>query len=85
MRPTLIVNPADDSAFSDVASQLAQDGAATTVELERRLRETYPRATVHARELAGELTVIWYVYREGHWVSSRHDPGDRNEGSAAGA
>lgn len=79
------MNPADDAAFSDVASELAQDGAATTVELERRLREAYPRATVHARELAGESAVIWYVYREGHWVSSRHNRGDHTEGSATDA
>ena len=81
MRPTLIVNPVDDAAFFDVATLHVQDGATTTDELERRLRETYPRATVHARELAGESAIIWYVYREGRWVSSR--PGRDGAGGSA--
>jgi hypothetical protein len=30
---------------------------------------------VRARDLAGERPVVWYVYRDGHWVGR-----DRNEG-----
>jgi hypothetical protein len=31
----------------------------------------YPRAAVHARDLAGELIPVWYVYRDGHWTDPR--------------
>lgn len=75
MRPTLIVNPTDDVVFADFAQLLVDHGAASTGELERRLRDEYPRATVHARELVGESAVIWYVYREGRWIMS-HPAGE---------
>jgi hypothetical protein len=71
MKPTLVVNPADDGVFAAFAHVLVHDGAASIGELERRLRATYPQAAVHARELAGEPIVIWYVYRDGHWIDSR--------------
>lgn len=71
MRPTLVVNPTDDRDFADAAEAAVDDGADSTATLERHLRAAYPLATVHARELAGEPTTIWYVYREGRWVPSR--------------
>jgi hypothetical protein len=70
MPPTLIVNPIDDTVFAGFAQTLVDHGAASTVELERRLRDEYPRSTVHARELVGESVTIWYVYREGRWIPS---------------
>lgn len=70
MPPTLIVNPTDDVVFADFAQALVEHGTASIDELERRLRDGYPRATVHARELVGESAVIWYVYREGRWIAS---------------
>jgi hypothetical protein len=33
-------------------------------ELEDALRPLYPDVSVHRRELEGERTPIWYVYRE---------------------
>lgn len=78
MRPTLIVNPTDDAVFADFAQTLVDHGAVSTGDLERRLREEYPRATVHARELVGESAVIWYVYREGRWIVS-HPVGEELE------
>jgi hypothetical protein len=39
-------------------------------ELEAMLRDSYPRAVVRPRALSGETLVVWYVYRDGHWVSS---------------
>jgi hypothetical protein len=71
MPPTLIVNPTDDDVFAEYAQTLVDHGAASTDELERRLREEYPRASVHARDLAGESATIWYVYREGRWIPSQ--------------
>ncbi|HSK52410.1 MAG TPA: hypothetical protein VLA44_06605 [Clostridia bacterium] len=69
MRPTLIVNPPTDEVFSRYAETLVDHGAVSTSELERRLRGMYPNAAVHAREIAQEPLVIWYVYREGRWVA----------------
>ena len=70
MRPTLVTNPVDDEDFTAFAEASVDAGAATADDLQSRLRERYARAVVHARELAGERILIWYVYRDGAWVSS---------------
>ena len=36
-----------------------------------RLAVDYPAVTVHRRELSGEPLEVWYVYRDGHWLSGR--------------
>jgi hypothetical protein len=41
--------------------------ARTTDELQAALRHSYPRAVVRDRDLTGD-PLVWYVYREGHWV-----------------
>ena len=70
-RPTLITNPAGDLAFRDRAeAALGQSRSAD--ELQEVLRQRYPQAVVRPRELAGERPIVWYVYREGHWVA-HHD------------
>jgi hypothetical protein len=69
-RPTLITNPATDIAFRDHAESVLREGQ-SVAELQQLLRGDYPRAVVRARDLAGERSVVWYVYRDGHWV-----PGD---------
>jgi len=74
-RPALITNPADDVAFRDYAEAALQEGQ-SDAELQQTLRRDYPRAVVRTRDLAGERQVVWYVYRDGHWVASR----DRHEG-----
>jgi hypothetical protein len=74
MKPTLVVNPAGDDVFAAFAEVLVHD-AMSTAELERRLHAVYPRAAVHARELAGESIIVWYVYRDGHWVLPRPGTG----------
>jgi len=71
-RPTLVTNPAGDAAFRDHAEAAFQEGQ-SVAELQQILRRDYPRTVVRARDLAGERQVVWYVYREGHWVA-RHDP-----------
>ena len=70
-RPTLVTNPADDVAFRDAAETALREGQ-SVADLQAILRQAYPQAVVRARDLAGERPVVWYVYRDGHWVA-RHD------------
>jgi hypothetical protein len=67
-RPTLVANPAADVAFRDRAETALQEGQ-SVAELQQILRRDYPRTVVRARDLAGERQVVWYVYREGHWIA----------------
>ena len=67
-RPTLITNPANHVAFREDAESALQEGQ-SVAELQQILRGGYPRAIVRARDLEGERKVVWYVYREGHWVT----------------
>jgi hypothetical protein len=53
MEPTLVLNPADDG-FTAYAQVLIDEGVASIEEFQRRLRSAYPKAVVHARELAAE-------------------------------
>jgi hypothetical protein len=69
--PILVVNPAEDVVFGAFARVLVDDGVSSIGELQRRLRPMYSKAVVHARELSSEPFVIWYVYRDGHWVGTR--------------
>jgi hypothetical protein len=84
MQATLITNPADDRIFSAYAQTLLEHGAQTIVELERRLRTIYPHATIHSRDLSGESTPVWYVYRDGHWTPRGGDPLNEETGTHAG-
>lgn len=68
MSTTLVVNPRDDSPFVALAEKLVAD-VHSPDELQERLRREYPQAVVRARELDGEAFTIWYVYRDGHWVT----------------
>ncbi len=68
--PALFLNPADDLAFVGEVERLVDGGATEASELERRLRKTYPDAVVRPRDLSNEPFVVWYVYRDGHWVAS---------------
>jgi hypothetical protein len=68
--PALFLNPADDLDFVNEVDRLMDDGLAEATELERRLRESYPQAVVRPRDLSNEPFVVWYVYRDGHWVAS---------------
>jgi len=69
-RPALLLNPTDDGGFTAYAHRLVDDGARTPDELEQQLRERHPFAVVRRRELAGEQSETWYVYRDGRWVAS---------------
>ena len=74
MSTTLVVNPRDDTAFVALAERLVADGMPSPSELQEHLRREYPDAVVRARELDGEAFTIWYVYRDGHWVSGSEQP-----------
>ena len=77
-KPTLVLNPRTDLAFVQFAEGVLGDGAATPEDFQARLRERYPLASVHRRELASEPFVIWYCYRDGRWT-----PPDERGGSTA--
>lgn len=68
-RPTLVTNPTDDRAFA-AAAEAALDDGQTPGDLQAILRRDYPRAVVRSRDLAGD-PLVWYVYREGHWVRAQ--------------
>lgn len=48
-------------------------GRCSREDLEAILRTRYPDAVVRPRELEAEETVVWYVYRDGHWIRSDPD------------
>ena len=74
-RPTLVINPSDDVAFHDEVEASLREGQSAGG-LQETLRPSYPRTVVRPRDLAGERPVVWYVYREGHWIAPNH----RDEG-----
>jgi hypothetical protein len=76
LAPTLILNPRHDARFVAVAEALMGDGVDTPSELQEQLSRQYPRVVVRPRELTGESFTIWYVYRDGHWISSPLGPPD---------
>jgi PAS domain-containing protein len=67
MPPQLFTIPSSDEAFRTFV-QRAHDRTdpESPGAFERRLRQTYPRALVRERGLAGEVP-SWYVYRDGAW------------------
>jgi hypothetical protein len=68
--PILVVSPQDDAAFRRLAEEALAAGADSPRALEAAIRERYPKVVVRARELTAEPGVMWYVYREGHWIPS---------------
>jgi hypothetical protein len=68
--PLLVINPPADALFV-LACETAMDPPLQDPdELQRTLRRRYPRTVVRPRSLAGESIEVWYVYREGRWVSA---------------
>ena len=68
---TIVRNPMDDDEFERAVAEALDLAQQDPAELERLLRVSYPQAVVRPRGLAEERGVVWYVYREGHWVSGR--------------
>ena len=66
---SVVRNPANDSEFERAIDELLSSGVRDPGQAQARLRERYPRAVIRPRELAAEATPVWYVYREGRWIS----------------
>lgn len=80
MPPHLVTNPADDHEFRHFAMEVVS-GDGDPVAFLERLRQRYPLAAVHQRTLSGEPWLVWYVYREGHWIGRSSQEGEiRDEG-----
>ena len=67
--PTIVRNPSDDPGFAAAIDRVLAQGITDIPTFVDRLREIYPLVLVRPRELAGEATVVWYVYRDGRWTS----------------
>ena len=76
-RPMLIVNPRDDAVFRDLVERLVDEGVIGMDALQSALRERYPLAVVHLREISSERVVVWYVYRDGRWIGTCNSKGGR--------
>lgn len=87
--PHLVINPADDDAFRRACRSAMRPGM-TPEGLAAALRNRYPSSVVHPRQLAGERIVVWYVYRDGHWIGRTKDGrvapshGEVEEGTSGG-
>jgi len=68
-RPTIVRNPATDRAFEAAIEAALESGVLEPAAFEQQLRKRYPQLVVHRRELAGETTPVWYVYRDGRWTA----------------
>jgi hypothetical protein len=70
--------PSSDRLFAITVDEVAQPMTLESPhELEDALCALYPNVSVHRRELEGERTPIWYVYRERTFPV---DPGQVEEG-----
>lgn len=68
--PMLVINPVADAAFVLACAAAMRAHPDRPDELQAKLRAAYPSAVVRPRSLSGEVATIWYVYRDGRWVSS---------------
>ena len=68
-RPVIIANPLGDRGFRVMIDSFLAAGGRRPEELEAALRIRFPDALVRPRDLAGERFDVWYVYRDGHWIS----------------
>jgi PAS domain-containing protein len=66
--PHLITIPSSDPGFRAVVDGVAVDPMRGPADLERQLRNIFPRVVVRDRDIAGEPRA-WYVYRDGRWRS----------------
>jgi len=62
-----VINPRRDKEFVALV-EAEGPTAGSPGALEAALRQDYPRAVVRPRQLEGERSEIWYVYRDGTWV-----------------
>jgi hypothetical protein len=77
--PVLLVIPASDWQLAARAHEILGAGVRSPSELEARLRDLHPSLIVRRRDLSGESSELWYVYREGHWVPPDPNAGLRDQ------
>ncbi len=75
VRAVLIINPRSDHEFVERARAAAADGADDPATLADQLRVWYPAVVVRPRELSSEPVIVWYVYRDGHWIPEQSGQG----------
>jgi hypothetical protein len=68
-RPMIIANPPHDREFRAMIDAFLAAGGRRPEDLQSALRLRFPDAVVRPRDLAGERFDVWYVYRDGHWIS----------------
>lgn len=69
LTPALIINPLSDHEFVRFVRQKVS-ATGSPDELQALLRTQYEGAVVRKRELSGETTPVWYVFRDGSWTSA---------------
>jgi len=67
-RPMIVRNPPNDRHFELAVESVLSGGVTDPAAAQELLRQRYPKAVVRPRELAGERTPVWYVYRDGRWT-----------------
>jgi hypothetical protein len=65
----IIANPPGDRGFRAMIDAFLMAGGRRPEELESVLRVRFQEALVRPRDLAAEQFDVWYVYRDGHWIS----------------
>lgn len=68
--PSLVINPRQDIGFVEACATAMESAPQAPSALQEALRSDYPQVTVRPRALSGERLRVWYVYRDGYWVSS---------------
>jgi hypothetical protein len=68
--PLLVINPLADGAFTRACHEAMASHPVSPEALEELLSGRYPAVLVRPRSLSSETISVWYVYRDGHWVSS---------------
>jgi hypothetical protein len=72
----LLCFPSSDGVFPSVVEKVLRSmSVVTPPRLEEELRARYPSVSVHRRELSGEPTETWYVYRERSFPALSDDTG----------
>ena len=68
MKRIRFLNPRSDRSFVRLVEDALRTDIQTPGELQARLRTVHPKAVVRERGLQGDVSPIWYVYRDGHWI-----------------
>ena len=79
--PILIVSPQDDAAFRRLAEEALAAGADTPTRARGGRSSAISERARPGSRVTAEPGVMWYVYREGHWIPRGwHEEGDHRDG-----